>query len=303
LSATVVIAQTVRPEHEGEYLRWQADINAACRTFAGFQAAEIVPPVPGVQDDCVVVYRFDSVEHLEAWLRSDARQTLLARGEPLFAGAARQHVVAGARPGVGMVVSTRVKAGREHEYRQWQDTIDREAARFPGFMGNEVFPPVPGLQDEWVVVVRFDSTDNLRRWLGSDVRRRLNEEAKRLWHEARVESFSGGFPGWFTPGPGPGHPALPPNWKQAMVVLLVLFPTVMALGKVLSPFLTPLPFALQMFVSNVASIVVMNWLLMPLALRGLAFWLTPAGTGIGVRGLVTVLAAYAVAIAVFLALG
>jgi antibiotic biosynthesis monooxygenase (ABM) superfamily enzyme len=143
LSATVVIAQNVRPEKEEEYLRWQTEINAAYRTFPGFQAAEIVPPFPGVQDDCVVVFRFDSAEHLDAWLRSDARQTLLARGQSLFAGAARQHVVAGARPGVGMVVSTRVKSGREHEYHQWQDTIDKEAARFPAFMGNEVFPPVP----------------------------------------------------------------------------------------------------------------------------------------------------------------
>ena len=100
-SATVVIAQNVRPGEEGEYLRWQSEINAACRTFPGFEGAEIVPPVPGVQDDCVVVFRFDSGEHLNAWLRSDARQTLLARGQSLFAGAARQHVVAGARPGVG----------------------------------------------------------------------------------------------------------------------------------------------------------------------------------------------------------
>lgn len=148
LSATVVIAQSVRPEKEGEYLRWQAEINAACRTFPGFEAAEIVPPFPG-----------------------------------------------------------------------------------------------------------------------------------------------------------PAQPALPPNWKQAMVVLLVLFPTVMVLGKALSPFLSGLPFALQMFLSNVASVALMTWLFMPVALRRLGPWLTPAGTGIGVRGLVTVLIGYAVALAVFLALG
>lgn len=303
MSATVVIAQRVRPEHEHAYSRWQTEINAQCRTFLGFEAAEVVPPVPGVQDDFVVVFRFDSPEHLDAWLRSEARQALLARGQALFAGEARQHVVAGARPGVGMVVSTRVKSGREHEYREWQGTIDKEAARFPGFMGNEVFPPVPGLQDEWVVVVRFDSPANLQKWLASDVRRRLNDEAARLWHEARVESFGGGFPGWFTAGaPGPGQPALPPNWKQAMTVLLVLYPTVMLLDLVLSPRLASLPFPLQMFFGNAASVAMLTWLLMPLALRAFAFWLTPAGTGVGPLGLATVLIGYAVAVAAFLAL-
>ena len=301
-SATVVISQNVRPGEEAEYLHWQAEINAACGRFPGFEGAEIVPPVPGVQDDCVVVFRFDSGEHLNAWLRSDARQTLLARGQPLFGGAARQHVMAGSTPGVGMVVSTRVKAGREHEYRAWQDTIDREAARFPGFMGNEVFPPVPGLQDEWVVVVRFDSSENLRRWLESDVRRRLNAEAARLWHEARVESFTGGFPGWFTPGAlHTGQPALPPNWKQAMLVLLALYPTMLVLNFVLTPLVRGLRFPLQMFIGNAASTSLLTWLVMPLVIRVWGSWLTPAGTGVGVVGLVTVLLGYAVAIAIWLA--
>jgi antibiotic biosynthesis monooxygenase (ABM) superfamily enzyme len=304
MSATVVIAQRVRPGQAGEYSRWQTELNDQCRTFPGFEAAEVVPPVPGVQDDFVVVFRFDSPRHLDGWLRSEARQTLLGRGQALFAGEARQHVVAGAPPGVGMVVSTRVKSGREHEYREWQATIDKEAARFAGFMGNEVFPPVPGLQDEWVVVVRFDSPTNLQGWLASDVRRRLVDEAARLWHEARVESFGGGFPGWFTAGPpGPSQPALPPNWKQAMTVLLALYPTVMLLGLVLSPRLASLPLPLQMFLSNAASVAVLTWLLMPLVARGFGFWLTPAGTGVGALGLGAVLLGYAVAIAVFLALG
>lgn len=38
----------------------------------------------------------------------------------------------------GMVVSTRVKPGRENAYREWQDRIDAEVARFSGFLGNNV---------------------------------------------------------------------------------------------------------------------------------------------------------------------
>ena len=36
-SATVVIAQRVRPEREGDYLAWQAEIGERCRAFAGFE--------------------------------------------------------------------------------------------------------------------------------------------------------------------------------------------------------------------------------------------------------------------------
>jgi len=311
VSATVVITQKVRPGRDKDYLGWQAELNDRCRTFPGYQAAEVVPPVQGVQDDYVVVFRFDTFPRLEAWLQSDARRGLLARGQDLFVGEARQHVVAGgarnATVAAGMVVSTRVKPGREHEYREWQITIDHEAARFPGFLGNEAFPPVPGLQEEWVVVVRFDSAKHLQDWLESEPRHRLVQQAAQLWDEARVESFGGGFPGWFTAGRGAsGQPALPPEWKQAMTVLLVLYPTVMLLSRFLSPWLAGLPLAASMFISNVASVAVLTWLLMPLVTRALGFWLSPPSTRrrqFEVLGLLVVLVAYGVAVLIFAAIG
>ena len=307
VSATVVIAQHVRPERKDEYLRWQAEISDLCRTFPGFEAMEVVPPVPGIQDDYVVVFRFDSFPHLDAWLRSDARKALLARGENLFAGDARQQVVAGSRPptrGAGIVVSTRVKPGRENEYREWQGKIDAEAARFPGFLGNEVFAPVPGVQEEWVVVVRFDSAEHLQGWLLSDARHRLIDQAARLWDEARVESLSGGFPGWFAPGAaGPGQPAFPPDWKQAMIVLLTLYPTVMLLSLFLSPWLAGLPMPWALFISNVVSVVILTWLIMPYVNPLFGFWLIPSPSRSGLveaLGTGAVILGYAVALIIFL---
>jgi hypothetical protein len=305
-SATVVIAQKVRPGRDKEYLCWQAEMNELCSTFPGYEAAEVVPPVEGVQNDYVVVFRFDTFPHLDGWLKSDAHLTLLARGQDFFVGDARQHVVAGphtATAAAGMVVSTRVKPGREAEYRAWQATIDEEAARFPGFLGNEVFPAVPGLQEEWVVVVRFDSAKHLQNWLESEPRRRLNQQAARLWDEASVESLGGGFPGWFTAGRGEsGKGALPPEWKQAMTVLLVLYPTVVLLSRYLSPWLAGLPFAASMFVSNLVSVAILTWLLMPVVVRAFNFWLSPPPVRrarFEILGLLAVLAGYAVALIIF----
>jgi len=86
LSATVVLVQRVRPGRENEYLRWQAEINDECRNFPGFEGDEVIPSVPGIQDDYVVIYRFDTFVHLNAWLRSDTRQALLARQARARAG-------------------------------------------------------------------------------------------------------------------------------------------------------------------------------------------------------------------------
>jgi antibiotic biosynthesis monooxygenase (ABM) superfamily enzyme len=306
LSATVVLTQRPSPGREDEYRRWQTEINDACRTFPGFEGVEVIPPVPGVQEAHVVIYRFDSFAHLEAWLGSDTRRRLLSEGRDLFAEEPRRYVVAGqpARDSSAMVVSTRVKEGHEHDYRAWQDEINAEAARHAGFLGHEVIPPVPGLQDEWVTVVRFDTAEHLRAWLTSDVRARLVEEAARMWDETRVESVSGSFPGWFPTGSArAGSEGTPPNWKQAMIVLLVLYPIVGILDRFLSPRLTSLPVAVSIFVGNVVSVALLTWLLMPGANRAFDFWLRSPGRRDEIRGVVLVLAGYAMAIAVFLLLG
>ncbi len=120
-----------------------------------------------------------------------------------------------------------------------------------------------------------------------------------------MESFSGAFPGWFGAGPTrPGAAALPPDWKQAMIVLLVLYPTVMLLGRFLSPWLASLPLAVSMFIGNVVSVALLTWLLMPGANRALGFWLTSTGARgrlVELRGIGMILAGYVLAIAVSLA--
>ena len=161
---------------------------------------------------------------------------------------------------------------------------------------------MPGVQEDWVVAVRFDSAEHLKDWLQSDVRRHLIDQAADLWHEARVESFSGGFPGWF----GAGRTAIPPNWKQAMSVLIVLYPTIMLLNLFLSPRLAGLPTALSIFLGTVASVALLTWLLMSIVNRVFGFWLTPSPSRSGLveaTGVGAMLLGYALAVIIFLALG
>jgi antibiotic biosynthesis monooxygenase (ABM) superfamily enzyme len=162
-------------------------------------------------------------------------------------------------------------------------------------------------KEDWVVVVRFDSPEHLEGWLQSNVRRRLNKEAAHLWEEARAERVGGGFPGWFAAGTaGSGAVALPPNWKQAMGVLLVLYPMVMLLNRYLSPPLASLPLAVAIFLSNAAGVALLTWLLMPLVNRVFGFWLSPPPSRSGpaeALGIGAMLCGYAIAVIIFMVLG
>ncbi len=53
------------------------------------------PPIDGVQDETVVVFAFDTREHLDAWLDSDARRIMLEEIDPYIEGERTINVVGG----------------------------------------------------------------------------------------------------------------------------------------------------------------------------------------------------------------
>ena len=58
-------------------------ITPAAQRFPGHQGINIIRPTEGT--DCyTVVLRFDTLEHLQAWLASDTRRQLVAKVEPLL---------------------------------------------------------------------------------------------------------------------------------------------------------------------------------------------------------------------------
>ena len=78
--ASAIITTRIAPAREGEFLRWQDRVSVAEAAWPGFVAHRVERPVAGVQEDWVVSVSFDSPEHLDAWLRSDARSELIDGG-------------------------------------------------------------------------------------------------------------------------------------------------------------------------------------------------------------------------------
>lgn len=203
-TATIVISHRVREGRGADFEGWQERVTRAASAFPGFETTEVIPPSPGVQEDWVTVFRFASAPELKAWLDSPERRDLLAEAEPLFESPPVVQVLAGAetaQQAVSAVVSHRVRPGREAEFERWQKRVTAAERAFEGFMGSELFKPVPGIQDDWVAVFRFDSRQHLDAWLGSEERQRLLEEAPPLFESYDVREVGTSFGGWF-PLPG-----------------------------------------------------------------------------------------------------
>lgn len=75
--ATAVISHLVKPEHEKEFLNWHTQIASVQSKFPGFIGYKLQRPHPGIHDTWVTVLSFDTNEHLENWLKSNERKSLL----------------------------------------------------------------------------------------------------------------------------------------------------------------------------------------------------------------------------------
>jgi antibiotic biosynthesis monooxygenase (ABM) superfamily enzyme len=311
-SVTVVTQTRVRPESADAFARWQDETSAVVAVFPGFLKQTVMPPSPPAQVDWVILQRFASTETAVAWLNSDARLKRVQGAAPMLVGRDDIHIVqeggAGVLPSpVSAVISTRVKPGQEIAYRAWEQRIAAAQSKAPGFQGYRFEPPVPGVQEDWLAIVRFDTEANLQAWLDSPERHKLLRDAEPFTEEFHARIARTGFDQWFpVPAAGQERPAA---WKQNMLVLLMLYPVVFLFGFfVQTPLLTGragLPFAVALFCGNVVSVLILSYLV-PLVSNRFLWWLQPTSanrTRINIVGAVLVTALYAILVLVFWQLG
>ncbi len=240
----------------------------------GFVSIEILAPMMPHKPEWTIIERFRSFEEASLWLQSDARAALFAQVKPYLAGEIIESPVEPSSSGITEVFVTEVAPEDEEEYLKWIAKIHQVEACFPGFCGLYIQSPETSLAKNWLTLLQFDTKENLDRWLLSSERKELLEEAKSLVKSLERHRVISPYAGWFSSFINQ-HKALPAVWKQTMLVLLVLYPIVMLQLKFLMPQLASLNQPVAVFISNIISVTLISWPLMPLAILFLSWWLTP----------------------------
>ncbi|MEO7392988.1 MAG: antibiotic biosynthesis monooxygenase [Ramlibacter sp.] len=306
---TIVTQTRVAAGKDAEFAAWQEKVSQAIAGHPGFLDQKVIPPSPPAQVDWAILQRFTGMDAAKQWMHSTTRLDLLRGAQPLLAGNDDIHIIADGGAGVlpapvSAVISTRVKPGQEGAYREWERRMAAAQARAPGFQGYRIEPPIPGVQDSWLAIVRFDSDAHLDDWMKSPERLALLPEGERLSDEVRARIVRTGFDQWFSQGKDTGGPP-PPAWKMNMLVLTQLYPVVFLFGLLVQgPVLMKalhMPFWLALFVGNLASVILLNWLV-PWTSARFDWWLRPQGADasrVNALGTGVVIAIYAVSLFIF----
>ena len=303
-AATVIIGQRIRAGQDQAFETWQSNMNREAAKYPGFIAAEVNPPT-AVQPDWVIVYRFDSIANVQAWLNSATRQQLLLDAQQYFAGPGTQQVIGGgARQSdslVTVVVTHRVEPESVDEFLSWQDRLRVAESSFPGFRGTELFRPVEGIQEEWTALYRYNTADDLDRWLLSDERKELLAEGEKF-HDYQSRTIDNSFGNWFAFDEHGSEAPPPSNFKSSLAVWVGVYPTVMLIALALWSLRLPMWF--NLLIGNLLSSLALSYFVMPYCVNPLLKnWLRPppdvSVTKTNWRGFVLVLAVMTVLSAFF----
>ena len=303
---TVITQTRVLPDHSDDFAKWQQRASDVIAGFPGFVDHQVIPPDPPRQVDWVILQKFTSLENAQAWLRSPQRLGLLKDVQPLLVGHDDVHIIESdeaAQPAdaISAVISMEIKPGQEEAYRLWNQRITAAETQYPGFQGHRLNPPIPGVQDDWVTILTFDTEAHLDAWLNSPQRGKLLDEATAFSAGVLARKVRTGFDQWFQVAGA----AQAPIWKLNMLTLLALYPVVFLFGFfVQSQILMERlgwPFFLALFGGNLAGVVILNWVA-PWVSGRFSWWTQPAGSETRQRtllGLGIVVALYVLLLLVF----
>jgi len=274
----------------------QASANGALSTSVS------VRDEPGL--DWALAVTFASEDLVHEWLDGADRRSVMEAGQArgFFCRTTDLILAEGGDAPVGVSAFRHsLAAGKQSDFRAVQSRLVAASSRFPGYEGTILLPDDTG--DGWLTILRYRTNAQLSAWLRSTER----DTALPGLRSSLTKGFSAvssTTPFATTVRIQGGRTLMTPNWKSAMLVLLVLYPTVMLLSRFFVPLVehTGAGPWLALWISQVASVSALQWFLMPNVTRPFRTWLDPVdgkGLRISAIGAAGVIVGYGLSLALF----
>ncbi|WP_330233989.1 antibiotic biosynthesis monooxygenase [Nocardia sp. NBC_00508] len=302
-AAATAVTLFHRPADDADFRAWLARMTEIAETAEGFVGAAVaVSEDPQLEPGFSITFRSEQLLH--HFLDSSERARSLSEGESL--GFRRKSsdliIVEGGLPPPGTgIFRHSVARGKETEFAATEARLVAASSTFPGFEGAALFPSGEG--GRWFSVLRFRTGSQLTDWMRSDDRAAaLPELRSKLTEDFTVDAHTTPFGS--TMRTIDGQTKMTPTWKIAMLVLLVLYPTVMTLSRFLGPVLDRAGAApwLAMWLSQIVSVGLMSYVLSPAVAARFRRWLDPidgAGLRISAAGAAVIVVLYALTLLLF----
>jgi antibiotic biosynthesis monooxygenase (ABM) superfamily enzyme len=177
--------------------------------------------------------------------------------------------------GASVVISHHILGGKQNLYEDWLNEIGPICRNSTGNIDWQIIRPIPNLTYSYTVIIRYDTIENLRKWMESDTRKNFIEKAKPFFAKDDDYSIKSGLDFLFeTENKTTKSPV---RWKQYLVTWSAIFPLSILIPLGIIPVLKSLNFPENKFMNSffVSGVIVfiMVYLLMPGYTKLIRNWL------------------------------
>lgn len=180
---------------------------------------------------------------------------------------------------VTVIVTRRAKREKIGEFEAWMDGIIHESMKFEGHLGVNIIRPSDPANPEYVIIIRFNSYENLLNWEKSEARKEWLRKSRGLTEGEPRREIQTGLEFWFTPlsrsQKESGELAtLPPRYKMALVTGGIVFLLLITLIPQIRELTAGLPIWVSTLLGVAIMVLLMTYVIMPLVTRLLKPWLS-----------------------------
>lgn len=173
---------------------------------------------------------------------------------------------------ITIVVSHYVKRGKEQEFESALKKVIVQAKLFNGYEGIQTIKVNNKVENEYILVIRFDAESNYRTWESSNIRRAWSKELKEyILKESKVR-FQEGLEFWFSL-PQQTNIKAPKKWKMALLTWVVIYPMILALSTLSGVYLSFVHPFLRMLIISMILVTLMSYFIMPKVTSIFASWI------------------------------
>ncbi|RYD96773.1 MAG: antibiotic biosynthesis monooxygenase [Sphingobacteriales bacterium] len=177
--------------------------------------------------------------------------------------------------GATVVITHHILEGKQQAYEAWLDEIGPVCRKAAGNIDWQIIRPIPALTFAYTVIIRFDTIDNLKKWMFSGERERLIAQAVPLLAKGDRYDIRSGLDFLFQSGEQPAK--VPVRWKQYLATWSAIYPLSLIVPLLVAPLLRKLGvpqvrYIDALFVSGTV-VFLMVYVVMPRYTRLLKRWL------------------------------
>ena len=174
------------------------------------------------------------------------------------------------------IISEIVKPGSQQDFEAWSKRINKVVAQQPGFISSDILRPRDKNHLEYIIIIRFETHDTLNIWRTSETFKAIFKDVEPHLVSYQSQQQSHGIEQWFELSEHEMHQAAKPSfYKLVLMGIIAVYPLVLLSNFALGPVTSNLPYWLAILISVIFISLLMTYPVMPLISKVLSPWLYP----------------------------